>query len=81
MMLRVVAAMVGFYFLLLLSPLAVNIFFGYQLTWWLGFEHVLWATVLLAGLLVGCTWATIREVRELKRALKETTEGDERKGD
>jgi len=45
--------MVLFYFLLLLSPLAVNVFFNYQIMqgMWFHVEYVLWALILLAGLI------------------------------
>ena len=73
---RVVAAMVVFYFLLLLSPLAVSLFFSYPITqgMWLSSEHVLWGLVLLAGLIIGCTLVIIREIRELKSALTKNAE-------
>ena len=65
--------MAAFYFLLLLSPLAASIFFNHRVTQGMrmDIEHVLWGLVLLAGLIVGCTWAIIREIRELKHMLAE----------
>ena len=77
---RVIAGMAVFYFLLLLSPLAVSLFFSGRITQGtlFGIEHVLWGLVLLAGLIVGCTLVIIREIRELKSALTEKAEDDEK---